>query len=435
MKPTRRMFPLLLCLAILLVIWRMSLPNTSTSYTKGGTLVDRRGCSKKRKLAFLKTHKCASSSLQNILMRFGLKNQLNFVLPSAGNYLGRYIKYFHKMVSSTLWDQVGLEYDIFCLHTIWNFQEVSDTLGPEATYFTIMRDPVDLFESLWGYSGMSSFYNMDLETFAKSPKTGKLAMRAFRNLGRNQMLWDLGLPADHMDNMTAVQAKIEEVDSTFQLVMMADRFEESMVLLRDLLCWDYQDVVNFKLNARKENKKAVLSDEAKSSLKEYLAADYVLYKHFLTKFDKHVAAFSLPRMAQELQILRKNNQDIRETCSIKPMGNEKVFGENKLWGGEGLVAYVSNNTANPDCHLFSLSEVHFIDELREVQTLRAEEVVRSMKKGERSSEEVGWDVQKGGRSSLEDLEFVISGGPAADNQVKVNNPIKKLKEMYLNKVS
>ena len=46
-------------------------------------------CSKKTKIAFLKTHKCASSSVQNMLMRFGLENELNFVLPSVGNYLGR----------------------------------------------------------------------------------------------------------------------------------------------------------------------------------------------------------------------------------------------------------------------------------------------------------------------------------------------------------
>ena len=44
-----------------------------------------------------------------------------------------------------------------------------------------------------------------------------------RNLGRNQMLWDSGLEASQMDNLTAVQNKIFEVEQTFDLVMMADR--------------------------------------------------------------------------------------------------------------------------------------------------------------------------------------------------------------------
>ena len=47
-------------------------------------------CSKHTVVGFLKTHKCASSSVQNIFMRFGLKNELNFALPMAGNYVGRY---------------------------------------------------------------------------------------------------------------------------------------------------------------------------------------------------------------------------------------------------------------------------------------------------------------------------------------------------------
>ena len=38
------------------------------------------------------------------------------------------------------------------------------------------------------------------------------------------MLWDSGLEASQMDNLTAVQNKIFEVEQTFDLVMMADRF-------------------------------------------------------------------------------------------------------------------------------------------------------------------------------------------------------------------
>lgn len=88
--------------------------------------------------------------------------------------------YSRTMIANTLWDRVGMGYDIFCLHTIWNYEEVEKSLGPGAAYVTIMRDPVDLFESLWSYAGLSSYYNTDLETFALSPKLGQLATRAYR---------------------------------------------------------------------------------------------------------------------------------------------------------------------------------------------------------------------------------------------------------------
>ena len=47
--------------------------------------------------------------------------------------------------------------------------------------------------------------------------SGHLATRAYRNLGRNQMLWDAGLPVTAMDNATAVQAKV--VNTQIMVIM------------------------------------------------------------------------------------------------------------------------------------------------------------------------------------------------------------------------
>ena len=32
-----------------------------------------------------------------------------------------------------------------------------------------------------------------------------------------------------------------------------NNFQESLILLKDLLCWDYQDITNLKLNARQKS--------------------------------------------------------------------------------------------------------------------------------------------------------------------------------------
>ena len=76
--------------------------------------------------------------------------------------------------------KVEIEHDFFALHSIWNGAEVRRTLGPGTTYITILRDPVELFESLWGYAGFQKYYNLDLESFALAEKEGKLAQRAYK---------------------------------------------------------------------------------------------------------------------------------------------------------------------------------------------------------------------------------------------------------------
>ena len=77
-----------------------------------------------------------------------------------------------------------------------------------------------------------------------------------------------------------------------------------MILMKDMLCWDYHDVVNFKLNSRKESKKIHLSDEARAALKKYLAADYKLYNYFKAKFEERLLKFGQHRMNHELSLLR-----------------------------------------------------------------------------------------------------------------------------------
>src|SRR5690242_13991025 len=46
-------------------------------------------CRAKTNIVFIKNHKCASSSIQNIFFRFGDEHNLSFVLPrDENNYLG-----------------------------------------------------------------------------------------------------------------------------------------------------------------------------------------------------------------------------------------------------------------------------------------------------------------------------------------------------------
>ena len=87
-----------------------------------------RNCEPKKKVAYLKTHKCASTTIQNILLRYGMKNNLNFVLPEFGINFGG--SHFNRgMIKSTLWEKAGFDYHIFLLHTRWDQSQVADVLN------------------------------------------------------------------------------------------------------------------------------------------------------------------------------------------------------------------------------------------------------------------------------------------------------------------
>ena len=87
-------------------------------------------CTPRRKIAFAKTHKTASSTVQNILLRYGLKNGAEFLLPWVNNYLGNMLKPFtveqmdRADQTKVPWHRTLRKspggYDISCFHCKWN---------------------------------------------------------------------------------------------------------------------------------------------------------------------------------------------------------------------------------------------------------------------------------------------------------------------------
>ena len=83
---------------------------------------------------------------------------------------------------------------------------------------------------------------MDINQFAELKAAAKVPRRPSAIIGKNQQLWDLGTTDIEMEDAGTVQAKITKFDSEFDLVLIAEYFDESLVLLAAKLCWDLSDV-------------------------------------------------------------------------------------------------------------------------------------------------------------------------------------------------
>lgn len=69
------------------------------------------------------------------------------------------------MIPSRLMPANG-KVDIFAVHTILNLAEHKKVLEPNSVYVTALRNPADLFESLYNYFGLNTHYKMGFEQFA-----------------------------------------------------------------------------------------------------------------------------------------------------------------------------------------------------------------------------------------------------------------------------
>ena len=331
-------------------------------------------------VVFHKTHKCAGTSIQRILLRYAHKHNLTLVLPSNGVHLQFYIDEHVNNVNNTEWFKAGLIPNIFCLHSHhWSYSEVAKLMSKSLTkpvYFSILRDPVSVFMSAWDYYELSKRTTtwlkfsrpLSLEEFALMDNKPKVLHWNHLNF-RDVSLYEFGLRVTDNDNMTAVEDKIEEIDQTFDLIMIVEHFEESMVLLKDLLCWPPQDMVSLKLNVHEESSKSTLSEKAKLKLKEWLKADYKLYDHFARKLKNEIQKIGSSEMSLELEAYRQWNKEAEAKCPLKFLPKSKLPREDRPWGA-GVLGYQVLNKDH-ECQLMAMQELKFIDMLRNSQKKRA----------------------------------------------------------------
>jgi hypothetical protein len=282
---------------------------------------------------------------------------LTFVLPQRRTWMFSYKQPFEASLAHTYpyWNKAN-RFDIFTFHSIWNLKEVRK-LVPKGPSITILRDPVEAFESGYVYMGMEAAFKMDINKYAETRTIRRADRPPGAIYGKNQLLWDLGLNVTQMNNLPGIKRKIRELDKEFDLVVIAEHFDESLILLQNLLCWPVKDVTYLKLNERRKDTKSKMTDRTRALLKSWMWADYLLYDHFLDKLQKQLKSLDQPEFQDRLKALAYANDQVEQECVL-------VHGDNKLLRGKYRMAlpivlgYVVDET-KPGCDLYAISEPSF----------------------------------------------------------------------------
>ena len=107
-----------------------------------------------------------------------------------------------------------------------------------------------------------------------------LSQKIRKNWIYNSILFDFGMNPEDYGNKKKMQNLISEIDQTFDLIMILEDFNESMVLLKNGLSWNYEDLLSVKLNVHNERTKTLISEMAKNTLRKWLKASYIFYDYF-----------------------------------------------------------------------------------------------------------------------------------------------------------
>ncbi|XP_070541652.1 galactosylceramide sulfotransferase-like [Ptychodera flava] len=215
-------------------------------------------------------------------------------------------------------------YDVHATHVRFNKSEFAAVIH-NATYVTIIRHPVAQFESTFGfYKAATTIQSLrkdsmnssrdPLSVFLLDPKRYYNTLRGkVKNVLRNRQIFDFGLDVQDFENDTKIGQIIDAASKDFDLVMISEYFDESLLLLKRLLCWEFEDILYILQNKRPETLRYSVDMWKAKKILEWNKADYKLYKHFNITFWRKVAEYG-SGFEDDLKKLRGMLDEVRSDC-------------------------------------------------------------------------------------------------------------------------
>ena len=287
---------------------------------------------------YLKTHKTGSSTIGTLLLSYGIIRNRTIILDPDLADMQWPARLELNEVSSLVDNDAA---KIFSSHIRFNKGPVNSVFPkPEAKYITILRNPLDRFRSAWlfyGYTRRTGISSREgpLNAFLKSPsaiqeirrRLAKTEVYRIYNHISNSNLFDMGLEQEHFQNTALVKSYIDKMEQEFDLVMIADYFDESLIMLKRLLCWEFEDIVYIKLRVKK--KKLEFEEEVKKNILTWNRADAILFDHFNKTFWRKVHQVG-PSFYEDLKAFRRINQDYQALCESMEYKRKPLTPENLL---------------------------------------------------------------------------------------------------------
>uniref|UniRef100_A0A8C3UD21 G3ST2 sulfotransferase n=1 Tax=Catharus ustulatus TaxID=91951 RepID=A0A8C3UD21_CATUS len=331
-------------------------------------------CKPKTDIVFLKVHKSASSTVMNILFRFGENHNLTFAFPRGGGFQLSYPYHFLARFVQGFSPHSPRRFNILCHHMRFLQPEVQKVVPSSAVYFSILRNPVQLMESSFVYyKGASAFSRVrSLEEFLRQPYRYYDPSRGDRHYARNLMTFDFGFNPDGDVSPERVQLMLNAIEASFDFLLISEYFDESMVLLKEMLCWDLDSVVSFPLNSRDSSTKSSLPEAAVERLKAWNRLDWEIYRHFNRTFWERLERdIGGARLRRELRALRARRAELARGClqgtgsvgpkdikdsSLRPLqhGGARILGYNLKQGLDGELERTCRRLVTPELQYSSL---------------------------------------------------------------------------------
>ncbi|XP_071817904.1 galactosylceramide sulfotransferase-like [Apostichopus japonicus] len=270
-------------------------------------------------IVLAKTHKTASSTLATIIQRFGITNNLSFALPKLVVRFG-----FTPFTSDMLAIQPKHGgFHIFVNHVPFNKTSIQQVMKPKAKFVTIVRNPVTHFSSAVNFYNVAKRFNMSGNIYSPDFAFSTLLKRIEQSnhiscrYTYNGQMRDLGQFHKESDlSREVIAERIKLLDEQFDLVLLQDYFDESLILLRREMFWSFEDIVYNSMKVR-ERERELPRQHHIDVITKWNYVDVMLYKYFKEVLQNKIKEYG-PSFGNDLRHFRRVKTEVLNLCQKKP---------------------------------------------------------------------------------------------------------------------
>ena len=326
----------------------------------------------KPKLMFLKTHKSATSTLVNMFYLYGIRRKLNFVMKPYDHWLGEISQTIR--VKDLLQPRPGGCWDMQVTHGIFNAEGEHEVLPKDKTFYTtIVRSPDTQLSSAFYYFGEEKRQRLRWGSgLSKSELISKYLENSWISpTDHLSPAMDLGwrhYSSSKYGSGTSVEEKIEGfiqfLDKEMDLVMVSERMDESLIVLKERMAWTLEDIMYLNRNVAPDESKSDLTESTRQKIFEHLTLDKKMYDHFNATLDEHIDELGRERILGQVREFQRVRQELEDKC----------FDKNKVkvmeWDTRSYELTEYGKKDNLACTFLQLNDLELDDAISQLQNSR-----------------------------------------------------------------
>ncbi|XP_013382151.1 galactose-3-O-sulfotransferase 2 [Lingula anatina] len=261
-------------------------------------------CYPKTHVKVTKVHRCASTTVGNIILTFAFLHDLSVATPSVVRSL----------------DQNGdhlFKYDVITQFGYQNDELLRKMMDSDVISVGFIRNPLAQYVSSLHYHRGKIQSQLQSNNFLKEFMTRYQILKTVQQLPpglkRNNIANEFGFREEDSDNEIAIQEFMERVVNMFDIVILVEYFDESLVLMKRMLCWDFQDIVYESRLTSQYSYDHLIDNELLEMHRNWSSLNYKLYDYFQQRFVQQVQAQGKD-FFEEVKMFKKTNEELSTYC-------------------------------------------------------------------------------------------------------------------------